>query len=148
MLNESTGAALDVTLELYGEGGCCLTWANNHVFQSRTLAYTVTLTTKRARREASEEAAAELRAERERRYESTRELSEQVARLTLEQHAAQVLRAKAAATVTTTTTTKTTTATHHHTPHNMHHARSPRARPHLPGATRQGHRTASRGGGS
>ena len=67
ILNESTGAALDVTLEIYGEGGCCLTWANNHVFQSRTLSYTVTLTTKRARREASEEAAAELRAERERR---------------------------------------------------------------------------------
>ena len=67
VLNESTGAALDITLELYGEGGCCLTWSNKHVFQPRTLSYTVTLTTKRSRREASEEAAAEQRAERERR---------------------------------------------------------------------------------
>ena len=150
VLNESTGAALDVTLELYGEGGCCLTWANRHVFQPRTLSYTVTLTTKHARREAREEAAAEQRAERERREESTRELNELVAQLTLEQHAAQVLRLAAAAAVTTNTTH------HHHTPppHHTttHHTYSNHAQhtthPPLPGATRQGHGATSRGGGS
>ena len=110
VLNESTSAALDVTLELYGEGGCCLTWANRHVFQPRTLSYTVTLTANRARREASEAAVAEQRTERERREESTRELTEQVAQLTLAQHAAQVLRPAAATTTTTTTTTTSHTA--------------------------------------
>ena len=102
VLNESTGAAINVTLELYGEGGCCLTWANRNVFQPRTLSYTVTLTTKHERREAREEAAAEQRAERERREESTHELNELAAQLTLEQHAAQVLRLAAAAATTTT----------------------------------------------
>ena len=79
VLNESTGAAHDVVmLELYGEGGCCLTWANRHIFQPRTLSYTVTLTTKHARQEAREEAAAEQRAERERREESMRKLNEYI----------------------------------------------------------------------
>ena len=51
VLSESTGPALDVTHELYGEGDCCCTWTNTHLFQPRTLSYTVTLTTtKRSRR--------------------------------------------------------------------------------------------------
>ena len=52
VLHESTGTALDTTLTLYGDGACLLTWSNKHVFQPRTLSYTVALITKREQQEA------------------------------------------------------------------------------------------------
>ena len=60
VLSETVDVSFDTTLDLYNsEGGMLtLTWENKHRFASRTLAYTITLESKRAKAEAAAEVAA------------------------------------------------------------------------------------------